>query len=199
MYRSKKDFLTIAAQESALNNPFFLLCNRQYILSKRDGVYGCARKSRFHRNFVVPTISMDRGSRKTGVHRNERKTVRCAWKRLSLGISFSLGFSIVPTARCTVISLRASQAGLRESDEGRATGLARSWEYHLSLVALIATTRDNAPTIKGSFMNTELRASCQRVLRSLLYFYYSIISRRGRRALSKGLYFNQANYMVSLL
>lgn len=39
--------------------------------------------------------------RKTGVHRNEHKTVRCAWKRLSFEISFSFGLTIVPTTHCS--------------------------------------------------------------------------------------------------
>lgn len=153
----------------------------------------CPVSQKFRR--ATDNFREDRGSRKTVVHRNERKTVRSGWERSSLGISFSFGFFIiVPTGPllgrfATCISKRAS---------GRATVLRSDLREHHS--SLSGAYRDYAQAIKGPFTNAELlRFLLKGAARSLLYFYYSIMFRRGQRPLSQGLYFNQANYAVSLL
>lgn len=63
--------------------------------------------TKYQKKFRRAIIRKDRLYRKTGVHRNERKTVCCAWKRLSFGIPDSFGLTIVSTTHCWSISLYA--------------------------------------------------------------------------------------------
>lgn len=145
-------------------------------------------------------VSTGRESRKTGVHGNERKTLGCAWKRLSLEISFSSDLSIVQTLSVTrfvrrILNSFSFSSREREREDGERLVRWIRQARHLSPRALNAL-------LSITLLNAHLRirncAVLVKVLRSLLYFCYSITSLVEGTVPPKGPCFNQANYMMPL-
>lgn len=128
----------------------------------------------YHKNSVARSFQRTENLAKS--ESIERKTLRCAWKCLSLEISFSFGFSIVShtTAHCPAISLGNFKRICESGEKRHCRLIVRSIICYRAFIAI----HDYAPTIKLRLYEYRiawvLLSKCHAHYYYIIYFYYSI-------------------------